>query len=101
MSFLFDLFDGFWLRLKNTFFDEDLEEGHLSADFVSQGSPLIVIRHHLNVSDDLVETDTFTCHLRHFVNMDKVCVQMIESRLVVEVRQDFAALYVEFFLDRI
>ena len=32
--------------------------------------------------------------------MDKVHMQVVERGLIVEVRQDFAAFYVEFFVDR-
>ena len=96
----FDFFSGL-LRLQNAFFDQDIEEGHLGANFVSQCSSLVIVRQHLDIGNRVIKPHAITLIPRSVLAVSKVNVQVVESRLVMEVAHDLASVYVELRLDSI
>ena len=94
----FDLFNRL-LRLQDAFLDQDIEEGHLGANFVSHCRPLVVVGQHLDIGNCVIEPDVIALIPRKILTMGEMDVQVIEGRLVMEVRHDLASLHVELRLD--
>ena len=87
------------LRLQNAFIDQDIEEGHLGANFVRQCGSLVIVRHHLDIGNRIIKPDAVTLIPSKVLAVSEMNVQMVESGLVMEVAHDLASLYVELRLD--